>query len=127
MRFFVSLAPLPRSGLSYLLHAGKLALATNVGGVARLGFLHLLLSLGCRHDEVFQRSLLLLQHHIDLEVKHCASQAVANAACCQAVAKVASAACCQAVAKVAKVANAVCCHLSYRVCLYSHSVSQHNQ
>ena len=117
------LAPLPRSGLSCLLHAAKLAPPPNVGGVAHLlawlllllicplfsSFLYLLLSLGCRHGEVFQRVLLLLQHHIDLEVKHCASQAVANAACCQAV------------------ANAAWCHLSYHVCLYSHFVSQHNQ
>ena len=52
---------------------------------------------------------------------------MANAASWQAVAKmanVANAACWNAMAKVAKVA---CCHLPYRVCLYSHSVSQHNQ
>ena len=122
--FSVSLAPLLRSGLFCLLHAAKLAPPPNVGGVAHLlawfllllvcplfsSLLRLPLRLGCRHNEVFRRVLLLLQRHINLEVKHCTSQAVANAAYCQAV---------------AKVANAACCHLFYHVCLYSHSVSQH--
>ena len=38
---------------------------------------------------MFQRILRPLQHHIDLELKRCASQAMANAACWQAAAKVA--------------------------------------